>query len=101
VKTDPTPTKYWRKCAKSKPSRNCRQDDAQLPRQCAKVHGLAAVMFALYSPKGSYDNIFLANYAYININDQMTGEGIASVSVFWRWPVRYAHSGSSRINSLS
>ena len=40
-------------------------------------------MFALYSPKGSYDNVFLANYAYININDQMTRvKGIASVSVF-------------------
>lgn len=41
------------------------------------------VMFALYSPKGTYDNIFLANYAYININDQMTRiKGIASVTVF-------------------
>ena len=41
------------------------------------------VMFALYSPKGTYDNVFLANYAYININDQMTRvRGIASVSVF-------------------
>lgn len=41
------------------------------------------VMFALYSPKGTYDNVFLANYAYININDQMTRiNGIASVSVF-------------------
>jgi len=41
------------------------------------------VMFALYSPKGTYDSIFLANYAYININDQMTRiKGIASVSVF-------------------
>ena len=41
------------------------------------------IMFALYSPKGTYDNIFLANYAYININDQMTRiKGIASVSVF-------------------
>ena len=40
-------------------------------------------MFALYSPNGTYDNIFLANYAYININDQMTRvKGIASVSVF-------------------
>ncbi|HOI16404.1 MAG TPA: efflux RND transporter permease subunit, partial [Geobacteraceae bacterium] len=41
------------------------------------------IMFALYSPKGTYDNIFLANYAYININDQMTRiKGIASVTVF-------------------
>jgi hydrophobic/amphiphilic exporter-1 (mainly G- bacteria), HAE1 family len=41
------------------------------------------IMFALYSPKGSYDGIFLANYAYININDQMTRvAGIASVTIF-------------------
>ena len=41
------------------------------------------MLFALYSPKGTYDAIFLANYAYININDQMTRvPGIASVTVF-------------------
>ncbi|NJD24832.1 MAG: multidrug efflux RND transporter permease subunit [Betaproteobacteria bacterium] len=41
------------------------------------------LMFALYSPNGTYDNVFLANYAYININDQMTRvKGIASVTVF-------------------
>ena len=41
------------------------------------------IMFALYSPKGTYDSIFLANYSYININDQMTRiNGIASVTVF-------------------
>jgi hydrophobic/amphiphilic exporter-1 (mainly G- bacteria), HAE1 family len=41
------------------------------------------LLFALYSPNGTYDNIFLANYAYININDAMTRiKGIASVSVF-------------------
>lgn len=37
----------------------------------------------LISPKGTYDATFLANYAYINLNDQMTRvPGIASVSVF-------------------
>jgi len=41
------------------------------------------IMFALYSPSNTYDNIFLANYSYININDAMTRvQGIASVSVF-------------------
>ena len=41
------------------------------------------LMFALSSPNGTYDNVFLANYSYININDQMTRiKGIASVSVF-------------------
>src|ERR1700752_400593 len=37
----------------------------------------------LYSPKGTYDNVFLANHAYINLNDQLTRvPGIASVTVF-------------------
>src|SRR5689334_12350483 len=37
----------------------------------------------LFSPKGSYDNVFLANYSYINLNDQLTRvPGIASVTVF-------------------
>ena len=41
------------------------------------------MVFALYSPKGTYDATFLANYAYINLNDQMTRvPGIASVTVF-------------------
>ena len=41
------------------------------------------IMFALYSPKGTYDNVFLANYANINLNDEFTRvKGIASVTVF-------------------
>jgi HAE1 family hydrophobic/amphiphilic exporter-1 len=41
------------------------------------------MLINLYSPKGTYDNIFLANYSYINLNDQLTRvPGIASVSVF-------------------
>ncbi len=41
------------------------------------------LVFALFSPNGTYDNIFLANYCYININDQMTRvPGIASVTIF-------------------
>ena len=41
------------------------------------------IMFALFSPKGTYDGVFLANYAYINLNDKMTRvPGIASVTVF-------------------
>src|SRR3954469_4515845 len=36
----------------------------------------------LVSPKGTYDSVFLANYAYINLNDQLTRvPGIASVTV--------------------
>ena len=61
------------------------------------------IMFALYSPNSTYDGIFLANYSYININDQMTRvPGIASVSVFgagqyamrlWVRPDRLAQMG--------
>ncbi len=41
------------------------------------------LLMALYSPKGTYDSTFLANYAYINLNDQLTHvPGIASVTVF-------------------
>lgn len=41
------------------------------------------LMFSLYSPKGTYDGVFLANYAYINLNDEFTRvKGIASVTVF-------------------
>ena len=37
----------------------------------------------LYSPNGTYDNIFLANYAYINLVDELTRvPGIARVQVF-------------------
>ncbi len=41
------------------------------------------MLLALYSPKGTYDGKFLANYAFINLNDQFTRlPGIGSVQVF-------------------
>ena len=40
-------------------------------------------LFSLYSPKGTYDATFLANYAYININDPMSRvPGVGQVSIF-------------------
>jgi HAE1 family hydrophobic/amphiphilic exporter-1 len=40
-------------------------------------------LFSLYSPKGTYDATFLANYAYININDPMSRvPGIGQVAIF-------------------
>jgi HAE1 family hydrophobic/amphiphilic exporter-1 len=66
------------------------QAESQLPKDVtnygvtvAKSTSSPLIMFALFSPNGTYDNIFLANYSYININDQMTRiKGIASVTVF-------------------
>jgi hydrophobic/amphiphilic exporter-1 (mainly G- bacteria), HAE1 family len=41
------------------------------------------MLLNLYSPHGTYDARFLANYAYINLNDQITRlPGIGSVQVF-------------------
>ena len=41
------------------------------------------MLVGLYSPTDSFDSTFLANYAYININDQLTRiPGIASAVVF-------------------
>jgi HAE1 family hydrophobic/amphiphilic exporter-1 len=41
------------------------------------------MLVTLYSPKGTYDATFLANYAYININDPLTRTpGVGQVQVF-------------------
>src|SRR5436190_5300453 len=41
------------------------------------------MVIGLYSPHGTYNAEFLANYAYINLNDQLTRvPGIGSVQVF-------------------
>src|SRR6202048_282214 len=41
------------------------------------------MLVSVYSPKGTYDNIFLANYGYINLFDQLTRlPGIGNVQIF-------------------
>src|SRR6202522_4517019 len=41
------------------------------------------MLIALYSPHGTYNDRFLANYAYINLNDQLTRvKGIGQVQIF-------------------
>jgi HAE1 family hydrophobic/amphiphilic exporter-1 len=41
------------------------------------------ILVALYSPKGTYDARFLANYAYINLNDPLTRvNGVGTVQIF-------------------
>ena len=48
-----------------------------------KSYSTPLALFALYSPHGTYDATFLANYASINLNDQLTRvKGIGSVAVF-------------------
>src|SRR5882762_8115131 len=41
------------------------------------------MVMGLFSPKGTYDGKYLANYSYINLNDQLTRvPGIGNVQVF-------------------
>jgi HAE1 family hydrophobic/amphiphilic exporter-1 len=41
------------------------------------------MLFAIYSPKGAYDGIFLSNYSYINLADELNRvPGISRVQVF-------------------
>jgi hydrophobic/amphiphilic exporter-1 (mainly G- bacteria), HAE1 family len=65
------------------------------------------MLIDLSSSSDTYDNIFLANYAIINLNDALTRvPGVASVSIFgagrclrlhfWRGAVRDARLGESR-----
>jgi HAE1 family hydrophobic/amphiphilic exporter-1 len=70
------------------------QASSQLPTQVnnygvtvQKSTSAPLMLFALYSPNGTYDNIFLANYANINLNDALTRvRGIASITVFGAGP---------------
>ena len=66
------------------------QADSKLPQE-VRDYGVTVkkstasplMLVSLFSPKESYDATFLANYAYINLNDQITRvPGIASVTVF-------------------
>jgi len=65
--------------------------------------GLPLLVFAIYSPKGSYDSIFLGNYAVINVNDalyrvngvgQVVNFGIAEYAMrIWVKPDKLAKLG--------
>src|SRR5512134_2455382 len=66
------------------------QAESQLPQEVRnfgvtikKATTSPLALFSLYSPNGTYDAIFLANYAYVNINDPMTRvPGIGQVTIF-------------------
>jgi HAE1 family hydrophobic/amphiphilic exporter-1 len=83
VKTDPNTDQILAQMRESQAESQLPSDVRDYGVTVKKSTASPLIMFALYSPKGTYDNVFLANYAYINVNDQMTRvPGIASVSVF-------------------
>jgi HAE1 family hydrophobic/amphiphilic exporter-1 len=66
------------------------QAQAQLPAEVntagvtvQKSLSAPLMLFAIYSPRGAYDGIFLANYSYINLADELNRvPGISRVQVF-------------------
>ena len=84
VKTDPNIDQVLTQMRKSPGGLQAALRGAQLRGHGQEVHVLAAhAGGASPRPSGSYDATFLANYAYINLNDQITRvPGIASVTVF-------------------
>jgi HAE1 family hydrophobic/amphiphilic exporter-1 len=83
VKTDPNTDQILAQMRQSQAESQVPSDVRNFGVTVQKSTSAPLIMFALYSPNATYDGIFLANYAYININDQMTRvKGIASVTVF-------------------
>lgn len=83
VKTDPNTDQILAQMRQGQANSQLPSDVVNQGVTVQKSTASPLVMFALYSPHGTYDAVFLANYSYININDQMTRtKGIASVTVF-------------------
>ena len=83
VKTDPNVDQVLAEIRKSQADSKVPQDVRNYGITVKKSQSSPLMVVNLYSPKDSYDAIFLANYAYINLNDQLTRvPGIASVNVF-------------------
>ncbi|GLI33760.1 efflux RND transporter permease subunit [Desulforhabdus amnigena] len=83
VKTDPSTDQILAQMREGQAESQLPSDVRDYGVTVQKSTSAPLIMFALYSPNGTYDGIFLANYSYININDQMTRvPGIASVTVF-------------------
>jgi HAE1 family hydrophobic/amphiphilic exporter-1 len=83
VKTDPNTDQILAQMRQGQAESQLPSDVRDYGVTVQKSTSAPLIMFALYSPNGTYDGTFLANYSYININDQMTRvPGIASVTIF-------------------
>ncbi len=83
VNTDPNTDQILAQLRESQAERQFPVDVRNFGVTVQKSLTTPLMLLALYSPKGTRDATFLANYAYINIVDQLTRvRGIASVTVF-------------------
>src|SRR5664279_379276 len=83
VKTDPNTDQILAQMRAQQANSQLPIDVTQAGVTVQKSTASPLLMISLSSPKGSYDSVFLANYAYINLVDQITRQpGVASVTVF-------------------
>ena len=83
IKTDPSTDQILAQMRTNQANSQLPADVVNYGVTVQKSTAAPLMLVNLYSPKGTYDNVFLANYAYINLNDQLTRvPGIASVTVF-------------------
>ena len=83
VKTDPNTDQVLTQLRESQAERQLPLDVRNYGVTVQKALSAPLMLVDLYSPKGTYDATFLANYGYINVVDQLTRvPGIASVTVF-------------------
>jgi HAE1 family hydrophobic/amphiphilic exporter-1 len=83
VKTDPNTDQVLAQMRQNQANAKLPSDVRNYGVTVKKATSAPLMLIGLYSPKGTYDATFLANYAYINLNDQLTRvSGIASVTVF-------------------
>jgi len=103
IKTDPSTDQILAQMRTNQANSQLPADVVNYGVTVQKSTAAPLMLVNLFSPKGTYDNIFLANYSYINLNDQLTRvPGIASVTVFgagqyamrcWVKPDRLAKMG--------
>ncbi len=83
VKTDPNTDQILAQMRESQAESQLPSDVRNAGVTVQKSSSAPLILFCLYSPKGDYDEVFLANYAYINLTDQLLRvPGIASLQVF-------------------
>ena len=83
VKTDPNTDLMLTQMRETQAASQLPQDVTNFGVTVQKSVSAPLMALGLYSPKGTYDAKFLANYAFINLNDQLTRvPGIGSVQVF-------------------
>ena len=83
VKTDPNTDLMLTQLRETQAASQLPQDVTNYGITVQKSVVAPLMVIGLYSPKRTYDAKFLSNYAYINLNDQLTRiPGISNVQVF-------------------